>query len=1626
MKGLDSPAQRNIMNDPVFTASFGKKGKGIDEPDTCRICRGEGSDEEELFYPCKCSGSIKFVHQSCLMEWLSHSQKKYCELCKTPFRFTKLYDPNMPKELPAPVFLKELMVHVARSLLMWLRFLLVAFVWLGWLPWSMRAVWRGLFWLADGRWPISESVQATVSFAGREGLSSLAAQGTSPVTQLFASSSPATASPAQSLQTAVPQFLFPVSSILNLTAGEPLIYSIAKRLLANAVVLTTSVSIPTSTSDFGNVTASATRRLRQPSWLSDIEFLNGLTPYPTINNILIDTLEGQLITLLVVVLFIHVFLIREWVIQQQPAINLAEGEREVAGEVPREHRVGPVAEPEPARTNEAEQRPPEGEVLATPSQTGDGNGIPNVNERMADDPTRFEETAPVFENVFNGNANVAQLTTPESGPSQQLSDTATSATGSGLDLNRHFDAGWSFGFEDTLPVQPSTEPTRRHENKLNLEEQTPGTLRDNEHRNFHNTPASNIIASQVENDSKVPDQGPSSVKEPIEAVVGLIPEDRSSLQRESSSSLRIPESAVDGQIRRIAPLPPVFGNNEPNLPGNRFDFRSTVEFPAMQAGANGDDSDRPLHLPATGDSQNAEVLGTGLVRPNETPDTSSARVMELRRPEEQARIAHAPRSLKDRVVEWFWGGVALQPEQEDEGNDDEHIVEDPAREQPFVPVRHGQHVLEANAGAGNDFLNRPAAPANEGVENDIDAVDDADDLEGVMELIGMHGAIFGLLQNGVFSALLISFTVTIGIWLPYLWGKIALVLLTNPIRLFIGIPLAIFSIIADFAVDTVIGSFAYLVYIGNILIRALLGQIGKIVPVLAKFSASNAVTHASLSLIDGSGQRLKRIMTTFFTFRESDVPMFSVLAHQALRIHQARISAIYQFCFQIARMVVYDIPLHILRQEGNQSLLQRLALADLTKVLITTVNALKDVVQAVYSLLKYGNLNISVDYATSASLDSDLAYWDTKDRIIAIVVGYCFASFIGLSYLRLSTYFSGEQRGQRVNGAVAEVLHQAGGVLKVILIIGIEMIVFPLYCGILLDIALMPLFENVTFGTRLAFAMGSPLTSLFVHWFIGTCYMFHFALFVSMCRKIMRNGVLYFIRDPDDPTFHPVRDVLERNVSTQLRKIAFSALVYGALVIICMGGVVWGLSFALRGVLPLHWSSNEPVLEFPVDLLFYNLVMPFAIRSIKPSDILHKMYDWWFRKCARLLRLTDFLFGERQKDEEGYYGKRTWTEMLSRGETDFSDPSEDHGKEQPGDSANFIHDGRFVRTPASDQVRIPKGTPVFLEVNGQNERLDGEPDHDEGLHGKANDMFTKVYVPPRFKTRIAAFIFLIWVFAATTGVGATLVPLVAGRRLISFLFPANTRINDLYAFSVGLYCLGGIAYVVYHKQRLAASLHSQIQVLSSPPRFLQKALKTVSYIAKIVYTFGAFGFVIPTFFAIVAELYFLIPIHTYLNSEETHIIHFVQDWTLGVLYTRMAARLMLRNDASRSALALKAIIRNGWLHPDVKFATRAFIVPATLTTVVAVMTPLPIGFMLNATVFRGEPAAVHSQVYRYSYPGFLLLIVFGWGLHLLQRQIHVWRMSIRDDVYLIGERLHNFGERRVRDMGAARRMINAA
>lgn len=493
--------------------------------------------------------------------------------------------------------------------------------------------------------------------------------------------------------------------------------------------------------------------------------------------------------------------------------------------------------------------------------------------------------------------------------------------------------------------------------------------------------------------------------------------------------------------------------------------------------------------------------------------------------------------------------------------------------------------------------------------------------------------------------------------------------------------------------------------------------------------------------------------------------------------------------------------------------------------------------------------------------------------------------------------------------------------------------------------------------------------------------------------------------------------MLERNVATQLRKITFSALVYGALVVVCLGGVVWGLAYTVPGVLPIHWSSNEPVLEFPIDLLFYNFVMPLAVRFFRPSDGLHAMYTWWFRKCARVLRLTWFMFDERKEDEEGQQVFASWRDFYPaaavKDDTSVQLITENTA-DLPAHSepTTFRRDGRYVRAPASDQVRIPKGGKVFLEVDENNNRLDGKWDRADGVHGRDNEHFKKVYIPPFFRTRICLFIVLIWLFAAFTGVFITIVPLVFGRLVFAAIIPHHLRMNDVYAFSIGIYTLGSALYAILHLPHLYTRLRTTLLPLPPTITLLRNMKISTTRTLRLLYATLTLLVLLPLLFSLLTETYLLIPLHTYLAPTETHTIHLIQSWTLGLLTTNLFARFIAWHADSRPAAALRLVTANGYLNPDISVATRCFVVPAIAVLGTALALPLVLGWLVNAVLSLGVESATSVLIWRYSYPmtaALGLVGVAGWALGGVMRG---WKQRVRDEAYLIGERLHNFVERK--------------
>eukprot|EP01137_Pigoraptor_chileana_P034744 Opistho-2@27756 len=139
-----------------------------DDEDICRVCRLEAADDRPLFHPCLCTGSIRYVHQDCLMQWLRHSRNRSCELCKHPFTFQPVYAESMPTRLGLTEIALGVVKRGSRVARKWVRGALVAIVWLGVVPYVTSRVWRTVFSLEeeDGDARVADAVAKQPSFWG--------------------------------------------------------------------------------------------------------------------------------------------------------------------------------------------------------------------------------------------------------------------------------------------------------------------------------------------------------------------------------------------------------------------------------------------------------------------------------------------------------------------------------------------------------------------------------------------------------------------------------------------------------------------------------------------------------------------------------------------------------------------------------------------------------------------------------------------------------------------------------------------------------------------------------------------------------------------------------------------------------------------------------------------------------------------------------------------------------------------------------------------------------------------------------------------------------------------------------------------------------------------------------------------------------------------------------------------------------------------------------------------------------------------------------------------------------------------------------------------------------------------
>lgn len=107
-------------------------GDILEEADLCRVCQTEGTPERPLFHPCKCTGSIKFIHEECLSLWLRYRERfdESCELCSYTFSFNSVYSTDMPYQLPIKDFAASIASNIFSVTKFWLKFTFILLTWI--------------------------------------------------------------------------------------------------------------------------------------------------------------------------------------------------------------------------------------------------------------------------------------------------------------------------------------------------------------------------------------------------------------------------------------------------------------------------------------------------------------------------------------------------------------------------------------------------------------------------------------------------------------------------------------------------------------------------------------------------------------------------------------------------------------------------------------------------------------------------------------------------------------------------------------------------------------------------------------------------------------------------------------------------------------------------------------------------------------------------------------------------------------------------------------------------------------------------------------------------------------------------------------------------------------------------------------------------------------------------------------------------------------------------------------------------------------------------------------------------------------------------------------------------------
>ncbi|KAK6299544.1 hypothetical protein J4Q44_G00295770 [Coregonus suidteri] len=539
-------------------------------------------------------------------------------------------------------------------------------------------------------------------------------------------------------------------------------------------------------------------------------------------------------------------------------------------------------------------------------------------------------------------------------------------------------------------------------------------------------------------------------------------------------------------------------------------------------------------------------------------------------------------------------------------------------------------------------------------------------------------------------------------------------------------------------------------------------------------------------------------------------------------------------------------------------------------------------------------------------------------------------------------------------------------VVKVSLLVVVEIGVFPLICGWWLDICSLEMFDASLKDREQSFK-SAPGTTMFLHWLVGMVYVFYFASFILLLREVLRPGVLWFLRNLNDPDFNPVQEMIHlpiyRHLRRHLRRFILSVVVFGSIVLLMLWLPIRMIKLLLPAFLPYNVMlySDAPVSELSLELLLLQVVLPALLEQGHTRQWLKGLVRAWTVTAGYLLDLHSYLLGEQEDDEA-------------------NQPVNNNNNPAPGHHNNNANPAPAVGEGlhAAHQAILQQGGPIG---------------------------FQPYHRPLRFPFRIVLLIGFMCVTLLVSSLLCLTLPVFAGRWLMSF-WTGSSKIHELYTAACGLYvCWLSIRGATV---LLAWMPQGRTIIMIKVQEWSLMILKTL-VVALLV------AGVIPLLLGLLFELVIVAPLRVPL--DQTPLLYPWQDWALGVLHAKIIAAITLMGPQWWLKTVIEQVYANGIRNIDLHFIICKLAAPVISVLLLSLCVPYVIAAGVVPAVglsgVSGVTPEMQILIQRRIYP-FLLMVVSIIGILSFQiRQFKRLYEHIKNDKYLVGQRLVNY-ERKAR------------